>query len=47
LYDNEPSLESLTLFAGDPPTPVVPATTVLSPVDDLDSIFTASLVINF
>jgi hypothetical protein len=42
LYDNEPALETLTLNAGTPGE-----LDITVPVDDLDSIFTASLVVNF
>ena len=39
LYDNEPALVRIPLNAG--------ATTVEIPVEDLDNILTASLVVNF
>jgi len=45
LYDNEPSLGSLQLFTSD--GVLFPGTFVVAPVDDLDSIFTVSLVMNF
>jgi hypothetical protein len=48
LYQNDPALEKVELFApGDPPTPFDPKLFVAVPVENLDSIFTASLVVNF
>ena len=47
-YENEPAFTEGELFdAGNPPTPTVPPTTVPIQLDELDSIFTASLVVNF
>ncbi len=44
LYDNEPSLTEIPLFL----IPGVPTgTTVLAPLDDLDTLFTVALVVNF
>lgn len=45
LFDNEPSFEEVPLFAGTPPAPT--GTTVFVELDELDSIFTTSLVIDF
>ena len=45
LYDNEPAFELLDLFAQDG-TPVA-GETRLVPLDELDTIFTVSLVVNF
>lgn len=48
LYENEPAFTNGQLFdPGNPPTPTVPATTVPIQLDELDTIFTASLVVNF
>jgi len=45
MYDNEPALETIPLF-DDMVTPVQVGT-VDVPLDDLDTVFTASLVVNF
>lgn len=46
LYENEPAFTEGELFSpGNPPTPT--GTTVPIQLDELDSIFTASLVVNF
>jgi putative salt-induced outer membrane protein YdiY len=45
LYDNEPSFEEVDLF--DPADLTTPIGTVLVQLDDLDTILTASLVVNF
>ena len=47
LYDNIPSLEEIDLFDPNSPTPGIPVATVTAPNDDLDTIFTVSLVVNF
>ncbi len=44
LFDNEPSLEALPLFSA-PGTPT--EALVLAPLDDLDTVFTVALVIDF
>jgi putative salt-induced outer membrane protein YdiY len=45
-YDNEPALEEVVLTDTDGPPPAA-GSTVLEPLEKLDSIFTTSLVINF
>jgi hypothetical protein len=50
LYDNIPSLEELDLFDPDPdrnPNQGIPVGTVTEPNEELDTIFTVSLVVNF
>jgi len=47
LYDNEPSYELLSASVDTNGDPVVPAVTELVQLDELDSIFTVSLVVNF
>jgi len=48
LYDNEPALESIPLYDVDPDTPgAVQLGTVLVEKEELDTIFTTSLVVNF
>jgi hypothetical protein len=46
LYDNMPAMETLTLLDADPPLGV-PVGTQMVELDELDTIFTASVVINF
>jgi putative salt-induced outer membrane protein YdiY len=45
LYDNRPAFQTVELF--DPMDPTAPIGTVLVELDELDTVFTASLVINF
>lgn len=45
LYDHEPALQAVDLF--DPLDPVTPIGSVLVPLDDLDTIVTASVVVSF
>ena len=47
LYDNIPSLEGVDLFDPNSPTPGIPVATVVTPNEELDTIFTVSLVVNF
>lgn len=44
-YDNEPALQSIDLF--DPMDPATPIGTILAELEELDTTFTASLVVNF
>ncbi len=46
LYDHQPALKSVDLLDAPPPVGVKTGT-VLVPLDDLDTVFTASLVVNF
>jgi len=47
LYDHEPSFQLLTASVDSAGNPVVPPVTQLAQLDELDSIFTVSLVVNF
>jgi hypothetical protein len=47
LYDNVPSLEEIDLFDPNSPTPGIPVGTITTPNEELDTIFTVSLVVNF
>lgn len=44
LYDNQPSMAALPLIS---PDGVATEATVLAPLDDLDTLFTVALVVDF
>jgi hypothetical protein len=46
LYDNEPALTEIALLTPVPPDAIEVGST-LTPLDELDTILTASLVVNF
>ena len=46
LYDNEPALTEIALLTVVPPDEIE-RSSVLTPLDELDSILTAALVVNF